>query len=361
MDLSNLLSFELWGNTGEQYAIALAIFVGLMIVFKIFQVIVLYRLKKLTNKTQTDIDDFVLGLVKNVKPPFYFMVAFYLATNFLDLNEFLKKVVFGAFVIILVIQVIITAQKVIDYFIKKKILKSDDEGGDKDKEAIVKLTAQLTKGALWIFGALLILSNIGVDVTSLIAGLGIGGIAIALAVKDILGDIFASFSIFTDKPFKVGDFIELSPNEKGTVEKIGVKTTRLKTRQGQQIVVSNKMLTEATIQNYRRMEKRQTSYILGITYETPKSKLKKVPAIIKKIIEEQKHASVVRVYLKEFGDFSINFEVVFTMENPEYDLFTRTQHKIHLATLKAFEEEGIEFAYPTQTLFVQKNGSSDNK
>jgi len=208
---------------------------------------------------------------------------------------------------------------------------------------------------LWIFGGLLILSNIGVDVTSLIAGLGIGGIAIALAVKDTIGDLFAAFSIFVDKPFKVGDFIEVSPKEKGTVEKIGIKTTRLRTRQGQELIVANKKLTESTIQNFRRMEKRQVSYVLGVTYETPRSKLKKIPGLIKKIIKKQEHASVVRVYLKSFGDFSINFEVVLAMDKPDFDLYAKTQNKIHLETIKAFEQEGIEFAYPTQTLFVQRN------
>jgi small-conductance mechanosensitive channel len=360
MNFANLIAFELWGNSGQQYATALAVFVGLMIVFKIFQMIILHKLKNLTERTDTDVDDFVIRLVKHIKPPFYFMVAFYLATQFLSLNEFLRKVVFGAFVIILVIQVITTAQKIIDYFIKKKILDNNDEE-DKNKEAIIKLSAQLTKAALWVFGGLLILSNIGVDVTSLIAGLGIGGIAIALAVKDVLGDMFASFSIFVDKPFKVGDMVEISPEEKGKVEKIGIKTTRLRTIQGQQIIVANKVLTEATIQNYRRMEKRQTSYILGVTYETPRSKLKKIPGMIKKIIEQQKQATVVRVYLKNFGDFSINFEVVFKMEDPDIELFTRTQHKIHMETLKAFEQEGIEFAYPTQTLFVQKNEAAENR
>ena len=140
MDFSNLMDFELWGNSGQQYAIALAVFVGLMIVFKIFQVIVLHKLKTLTDKTETDVDDFVLGLIKHIKPPFYFMVAFYLGTQFLDLNDFLRRVVFGAFVIIVVIQIITVAQKVIDYFIKKKILKPGEEETDKDKEAIVKLS-----------------------------------------------------------------------------------------------------------------------------------------------------------------------------------------------------------------------------
>lgn len=358
MEFSNLVGFELWGNNGQQYAIALAVFVGLMVVFKIFQMIVLHKLKVLTKKTETDIDDFVIELVKHIKPPFYFIVSFYLATQFLNLNEFLHKVIFGAFVIIIVVQTITTAQKVIDYFIKKKILEDGDEEDDKNKEAIIKLSAQLTKAALWVFGGLLILSNIGVDVTSLIAGLGIGGIAIALAVKDVLGDMFASFSIFIDKPFKVGDFIEVNPKEKGTVEKIGIKTTRLRTRQGQQLIVANKTLTEVTIQNYRRMEQRQTSYILGVTYDTPRGKLRKISGILKSIIEEHKHAEVVRVYLISFGDFSINFEVVFKMDEPDYELFAKTQHSIHLKTLKAFEQEGIEFAYPTQTLFVEKNNTN---
>ena len=354
MDFESILNFELWGNDGQNYATALAIFVGLLILFKIFSVIVLARLKKASKKTNTDVDDFIIDLVRHVKPPFYFMVALYIAVQFLSLGDFIGKIIFGVFVIVLVIQIIVTLQKVVDYVILKKFLKPSEDESDRDREGIVKLSGQLVKGALWVFGGLLILSNLGVNVTSLIAGLGIGGIAIALAVKDILGDIFASFSIFVDKPFKVGDFIELSPNEKGTVEKIGIQTTRFITRQGQELIVPNKKLVDAVLQNHRRIEKRRTVFSIGVVYGTSKEKLEKIPKILKRIIEVKNEVKFERTHLSELADSSLNFEISYLLNNPSLEIDRNIKHEIFMEIISEFEKEGIEFAYPTQTVFVQK-------
>lgn len=347
--------FDLWNNTGEQYFWALVIFVGLMIIFKIFTVIVNIKLRKASERTKTNIDDFLIELIKHVKPPFYFFVALYIAVQFLSLNDVVSKIIFGTFVIVLVIQVISITQKVIDYIIKRKLVKSDDSEENKDRDAIIRLAGQLAKAALWIFGGLLVLSNLGVNITSLIAGLGIGGIAIALAMQSILGDIFASVSIFIDKPFKVGEFIALTPEEQGTVEKIGIKTSKLRTKQGQQLIIANKKLTDATISNYRRMESRQTTFMIGVTYETPLKKLKKIPKLIKEIIKEQEHAEPVRVFFKEYGNFSLNYEITFKMDDPAFERTVKARHAINLRILEVFQEESIEFAYPTQTLIMQKS------
>lgn len=353
MNWESILNFQLWGNSGKGFAVALGIFFGLTLLFKLFQLVVLMRLQKISEKTQTDVDDFLIGLIRHIKPPFYFMVSFYLALRYLDLNPLFSRVVFGIFALTLVVQVIFTLQKVIDFVIRKKILSSGEES-DKDKEAMVKLAGQLSKLSLWVFGGLLLLSNLGVDITSLVAGLGIGGIAVALAVKDLLGDMFASFSIFVDKPFKVGDFIELGPKEKGTVEKIGIKTTRLQTRQGQELIVANRKLTETTLQNFKRMKKRRVSFKLGVVYGTSTEKLRKIPQIVEQIITKQEVTSFERVHFAKFADSSLVFEVVFVVENPSYQKFADVQQEINFQILERFEEEGIEFAYPTQTLHLKK-------
>ncbi len=355
MNIENILEYQLWGNLGKQWFLAILFFVGAVIVFKIFSSLIILKLKKASEKTKTNLDDFLIELIRNVKPPFYFFMSLYGATKLLQLNDLVGKIVFGIFLITTVYQAIIILQKIIDFSIKKALKSSDsDDEIDQDKEAIVRLIGQLIKTALWIVGVLLIFSNFGIDVTSLIAGLGIGGIAIALALQSILGDMFASFSIFVDKPFKVGDFISISPTEKGNVEKIGIKTTRIRTLQGQQLVISNKKLTDSPVENFRRMEKRRTTFIFGVTYETPLEKLKKIPEIVSDIIEQVENACPNRVHFKKLGDSSLDFEVVFTMNVPGYGEYMDAKQEINFAIMEKFEKEGIQFAYPTQTLFVKK-------
>ncbi len=225
--------------------------------FNIFARVVISRLKKVSKKTQTDVDDFVISLVKEIKPPFYFFLSLYVALQFLVLNRMIGRIVLGIFVVVVVIQGILIGQKVIDFVVSDKLLKKEEEDGenDHDRQAMIKLIGQIVKGALWVIGILLILSNLGINVTSLIAGLGIGGIAVALAVQNILGDIFAFFSIFVDKPFRVGDFVVLGPDEMGKVEKIGIKNTRIRTLQGHQLIVPNRKITDANINNYETMQK----------------------------------------------------------------------------------------------------------
>jgi small-conductance mechanosensitive channel len=198
-----------------------------------------------------------------------------------------------------------------------------------------------------------VISNLGVDITSLIAGIGIGGIAIALALQNILSDLFSSFSIYFDKPFKVGDFIVVGEHM-GSVEKIGIKTTRVRSPQGEEIVIANQELTTARVQNFRRLERRRNLVTLGVTYETPLAKLKKVTGIIEDIINKQKDATFDRVHFQSFGDFSLNYQIVYYVESEEYGVFMDVQQAINFAIMEAFEKEGIEFAYPTQTLYLSK-------
>ena len=206
---------------------------------------------------------------------------------------------------------------------------------------------------LWAIGLLLILSNLGIDVTSLIAGLGIGGIAIAFALQNILSDLFGSFSIYFDKPFKIGDFIVAGAHS-GVVEKIGIKTTRLRALQGEEIVISNTELTSARVQNFKKMEKRRIVSSFGILYETPIEKIKNVKQIVKNIFDSLENTELGRIHFKELGDFSLNFEVVYNITTGDYDVYMDAQEKFNFALVEAFEKEGIGFAYPTQKVFLDK-------
>jgi small-conductance mechanosensitive channel len=216
------------------------------------------------------------------------------------------------------------------------------------------------KLVLWLVILLLALDNLGVDITGLIAGLGIGGIAIALAVQNILGDLFASLSIVLDKPFVIGDFI-IVDNYLGTMEYIGLKTTRLKSLSGEQLVFSNSDLLTSGIRNFKRMYERRVVFTIEVVYQTPVEKLAAIPKMIREIIEKQEHTRFDRAHFKEYGPSSLDYEIVYYVRKPEYNVYMDIQQAINLEIFRRFEQEGIEFAYPTQTLFIQKemNGKAN--
>ncbi len=232
--------------------------------------------------------------------------------------------------------------------------------GEDDPQATTGLTiAQLVGRAIvWSIVLLLILDNIGVDVTALVAGLGIGGIAIGLAAQNVLGDLFGSLAIVMDKPFVRGDFIILSDKHMGHVEKIGLKTTRIRSLSGEQLIVANTDLLTSRIHNYKRMWQRRIVFKLGVVYQTSHDKLERIPGIIKSIIDAQDGARLDRTNFSGFGDFALMVETVWFVTSADYNEYMAIQECIYLAIHKAFEEEGIEFAYPTQTVMVEGIGGA---
>ena len=192
-----------------------------------------------------------------------------------------------------------------------------------------------------------------IDLSGVVVGLGVGGIAIALALQTVLSDVFSAFSIYFDKPFEIGDFIVVG-DYSGTVKKIGIKSTRLQLLQGEELVISNRELTTASVRNFKKMKKRRIVFALGVTCDTPLEKLRKIPEVISKIIEKMELAELDRVHFKEIGDFSLNFEIVYYMKVRDYVEYLNTQEKINFAIIEALEREDIEMAFPTQTIYLNK-------
>lgn len=352
--IEQLKEFNFWNNTGYDYALALVILVGAIIVLKIFQVVILSRLRKLAKKTKTDLDDVLIDVFTSVKPPFYFVIALYIGIKVLALPELLTKIVDIVFLIVIVYEIVRGLQKVIDYSIRKLLEKNQDKKAEKQySEAMLKALSMIIKLSLWVIAIVLILSNLGINVTSLVASLGIGGIAVALALQGILSDMFSSFSIYVDKPFQIGDYITVGADS-GTVEKIGLKSTRLRTLQGEEMVISNKELTAARIANFKKMQKRRVVVTLGVTYETPSEKLKKIPAMLQSIVEKEDKTKFSRCHFKAYADSSLNFELVYEVSSKEYDVYMDVNQKINFEIFEQFGAEKIDFAYPTQTVFVQK-------
>lgn len=206
---------------------------------------------------------------------------------------------------------------------------------------------------------LLALQNLGIDVTALIAGLGIGGIAIALAMQNILGDLFASLTIALDKPFVVGDFIVVG-NEMGTIEHVGLKTTRVRSLSGEQLVFGNSDLLSSRIRNFKRMSERRVVLGLGVVYSTTPDQLKSIDQLIRGAIQAQSNVRFDRCHFFRFGPSSLDFEAVYYISTPDYNAHMDTQEAVLLGIARSFRENGIDFAYPTQTLYLARNKPSES-
>ncbi len=350
-----LLLGDLWNtvimcNTVGEIVIAIATFFGVLLGIRIFRTVVFRRLEKITEKTETDIDDQLLRMLENISKIFFWFMAFYITFKMLKTDGRFQAVLDGIFLVLVIFEAIKIAQSLINYAFMKS--------GRRD-ETILNGVRLVAKIVLWSIGLLLILSNLGFDISTLAASLGIGGIAIALAAQNILGDLFASFTIYFDKTFKIGDYVVIGSvadgENKGTVQHIGLKSTRIKTLQGEELIVNNKLLTESRIQNFKKMKRRRVDIEFGIEYGTPTSKMKKIPEIIAKIVDKEKMADYGRTHFYEFGAFSLNYKLMFYMTTGEYTDYLDTRQSISLAMKEAFEAEGISMAFPTQTLIMKKD------
>ncbi len=347
--MGNISSQTILNNTSNLYAWAVIIFIVTFIALKIFKGFIVNYLKKISEKTKTTADDVAVKIFQRIGTPFYIVVSLYLAIQPLELPEYIAQAVYYALIFLGTYEVVKAVQTLIDYIIGRTLQK--EEVKERESVGVIKMFGQIAKISVWIGATILVLSNFGFDVTSLIAGLGISGIAIALALQNILGDLFSSLAIFIDKPFKVGDFI-IAGSEMGTVQKIGIKSTRIIALRGEEIIISNQDLTNARVLNFKKMEKRRIDFGIGVEYGTDAEKLKKIPQIIKDIIKDIELTDFDRAHFHEFGDFSLNFEIVYYVLTNDYNKYMDIQQEINLKIVDVFKKEKIEIAFPTQTVYV---------
>lgn len=352
----NVLGYSYNGNTTRDYIIALAAALVVWGGLLLFKTIIIMRMKRFSKKTKTKIDDIIVDAISHINFPFYFSLAIYTSSRFIFLPEFIKSFISNVTIVIVSIYVALAVKTVIlrgleRYFQKRAQVQQDAEEKALDKGfmSFIKTTVQII---IWVVVLLLILQNVGYNVGALLGGLGIAGVALAFSLQNVLGDLFAYVSIFLDKPFKVGDFIIVG-DDMGVVKHIGIKTTRIKTLQGQELIITNKELTESRVNNYKRMEERRIVFHFGVEYETPYEKIKKIPDMVKDIIEGIDVLHYDRTHFEAFGDFSLNFEVVYHVKSPEYGVYMDCQQKINLELVRVFEKEGIVFAYPTQKVYIK--------
>jgi small-conductance mechanosensitive channel len=339
-----------YGNALWMWALALGIAFAAFVVFLVLKRVAGSRLSAFAKKTKTDIDDLVAELIRRTSALSLLILALYVGAQVLTLPSAALRIMKMITVIAVLLQAAIWGSAVVTHFITRYAKEKIDE--DAAGVTMVKSVGFLVKLGLWSIIILLALDNMGFEISALLAGLGIGGIAVALAAQNVLGDLFASLSIVLDKPFVIGDFIIVG-DQMGTIENIGLKTTRVRSLSGEQIVMSNTDLLKSRIRNYKRMQERRAVFSLGVVYQTPAAKLETVPAMLKEIVEAQEKVRFDRAHFREYGDSALNFEVVYYLLEPDYLLYADTQQAINLEIFRRFEKEGIGFAYPTRTLHVE--------
>jgi small-conductance mechanosensitive channel len=337
-------------NTVNDWAFALLAAAAFMVLLHMARRLLLHRLERVAQNTETVIDDFLVDVLSATRILLAAAIGLYLGSHFLTLPASLEKWVNRIFIIALILQLGFWASRGLIFWLRDHFAQGEEE--DQGARAMtLSLLSFLGRVVVWVLVLLSMLDNLGINVTALVASLGIGGIAIALAAQNILGDLFASLTIAIDKPFVIGDFIILG-QETGTVEHVGLKTTRLRSLSGEQIILSNNDLLQSRIHNYKRMAERRALFAIGVTYDTPVEKLELIPELIKQAVTEQADARFDRAHFKSFGAFSLDFETVYYVRQPDYNVFMNVQQAINLQLVRSFAEHSIEFAFPTQTLHL---------
>jgi small-conductance mechanosensitive channel len=339
----------LLANTLSDWVSAAGIALGTLAAFWILKRIVVRRLARYTRTTTTPLDDFVADALAATHLLLLVPLSLYAATQVLTLPVRAERIAGQLAVIALLLQIAIWGHHLVESWVRHTLRTKKTE--DVASASTVGVLGFLARLGLWSFALLLALDNLGFDITALLTGLGIGGVAVALAAQNILGDLFASISIALDKPFVIGDFIVVG-DQLGTVEYIGLKTTRLRSLSGEQIVFSNTDLLGSRIHNYKRMAERRVLFSFGVVYQTPADTLERIPAMVREIIGRQENTRFDRAHFKAYGDSSLDFEVVYYVLDRDYNVYMDKQQTINLALFRRFESEGIEFAYPTRTLYV---------
>jgi small-conductance mechanosensitive channel len=352
-ELAKFLDQIYFSNTIRDYLIAVGIFLATIAVSWLIKKFVLRQIKKISEKTETKLDDLLFKLVNSVGSIFYFVLGVNLAIQSLNISEIISRGINTATLIILIFYLVGRVQEIISYIINAVLTNQQEKGGKQFDASLANFLSLASNIALWLIALLIILQNLNINVTALVGGLGITGIAVAFALQNVLGDIIASISIYFDRPFKVGDFIIIG-QDMGTVEKIGIKSTRIKSVSGELLVVSNKELSEIRIQNHTKLKRRRREFILGITYETSNEKLRQIPDIVKNIVESIDICEFERTVFEDFADFSLNYKISYHVKSKDMNVFMEINQKINLEIKEQFEKLGIDFAYPTTLMLTKK-------
>lgn len=345
MAVENWLEYEIFGDALAAWATAAFVFVAVWLVLSLVRRLIGGRLRALAERRGGAALRIAEDASRQTRAWFLFLVAVLLASRLLELTPRIHSVVETTVSIALLLQIGLWASAAVKKGLSLRRERQLGEG--RETVAALDVLGFVLRVAVWSILFLVMLDNLGLDVTALIAGLGIGGVAVALAIQNILGDLFASLSIVLDKPFVVGDFLAVG-DYLGSVEKIGIKTTRLRSLSGEQLVFSNNDLLSSRIRNYGRMYERRVAFTIGVDYDTPTGKLERIPVIIREAVDAQENARFDRAHFQKYGPWALLFEVVYYVTSADYNLYVAIEQNINLVIHGRFAAEGIRFARTTR-------------
>jgi small-conductance mechanosensitive channel len=342
-----LLDRVWYANTLRQWLIALALLGGLFVGLSLLRRVLVLRLGALAARSATRVDDVGVDLVRRTRAYFLFAVALYAASRVLVLTDQARGVIQLLMVVVVLLQAGRWGTGLIGFAVEQYLRRAGES--DSGTRATVQAVGYAGRFALWAVLLVMALSAFGIDVTALITGLGIGGIAIALAVQNILGDLFASLSIAVDKPFEVGDAIGVGAVS-GSVEYVGLKTTRIRALGGEQVIMANADLLKQTVSNFKRQATRRVVLTFGVSYDTTPDQVEAIPGIVRAIIEPEPQVRFDRAHFKGFGEIALNFEVVYIVLVADFMLHMDLQQRFNLQLMRELENIGVSFAHPTRTV-----------
>jgi small-conductance mechanosensitive channel len=354
---SGILDRLIYGNFVRQWLIAAVVFVVVFALLVLLTRLVASRLEKLASRTTNTVDDLVLEIVKGTKSFFLFFLALWAASRALLLSgrgEIYLNRVIG---VVALAQGALWTGNAIRFWVQRT-LDRRRSAGDLGSVATIRALEIAAKFIAWSLAIVTALGTIGVNIGPLITGLGVGGIAIALAVQNVLGDLLAALAIIFDKPFDVGDSIVVD-NVNGTVEHIGLKTTRIRSISGEQVIIANGELLKSRIRNYKRLYERRVAFNIDVTYDTKPDLIERIPGIIRDVVTAQQPVRFDRSHFSAFADSSLRFETVYFVLDADYAKFMNIQQAINLELLRRFKAAGIEFAFPSRTLYLRGDGKEN--
>lgn len=358
MNFAKWLNHIIFENTVLNWLVALGVAYLVTLALRILRSALSRWLVKRYEKTQHLLDDFLYHASKRTWTYLGLAAGIFTALALLKTQPGFAPMARAIALFLGLVQVALWGNGGINIYVRHRIEEESQE--NPSIATAMNAVSIIAKVLLWSVLLLTALDNIpGLEINTLIASLGVGSIAVALAVQSILGDLFAALSIAFDKPFEIGDFINVG-DYSGTVEHVGIKSTRLRSLTGEQLVLSNSDLLNSRIRNFKRMKRRRSVFNLGVAVDTSYDKLKQIPDILREIITAQPEIEFDRAHFTSFGDYTLNFEVVYFVPTPDYTLFMNTQQAINLEIYRRFEAEGIELPYPTQVIVVKPQGGSDN-
>lgn len=343
-----MLDKVFWGNTLMAYLIAAGGIIVAWAALRILRYRIIAIIRKRAETTKTQLDDVLIKALQNYLLPFIYLWVNYSIITQLALHPRLERVLDVAVTFITIYYCV----RLVNFMICG-VLTVYMERRNEPAERIRQLNGILLvlKALVWIIGIVILIDNLGYNIRTILAGLGLGGIAVALAAQNILGDLFSYLVIFFDKPFEIGDYIVMNQHS-GVVEKIGIKTSHVRSPDGQQLVMPNAELVKSVIHNYKRLQRRRMLFNISVTYKTPAETLKAIPGILGEIINSHEPVTFDRAHVKGFGDYKVDYEVVYYIDSPDFGVFMDTHQAICIQILETFEKQNIELAFPTRQTIV---------